>query len=628
MPSYQEIKKMTSILMSPATLEGQTLGKYRIMEPLGRGGMAQVYRAYHPQLDRYVAVKVLRSDLVENEEFLARFRREAQSVAGLRHPNIVQVYDFDVQDDLYYMVMELLEGDTLKASLNYYRTRGERMPWTQVLRILLDVLDGLGYAHGEGITHRDIKPANIMLTKRGQAVISDFGIAHIIGGTQYTVSGALIGTLNYMAPEQGLKGHGDSRSDIYSLGIVFYEMMLGHTPFDADTPLAILMKHLNDPLPLPHKLDPTIPEPFERVLLRALAKQPEERYQNASEMAQALIAAAQAAGVELPERLSLPQVPPAAFQPAGVGVYSGVARQQLVDQQFAADDTDAKLDEKLAAASGFTPPPGANSVKDSVQDAAQAFQVAMKTVAENVNQDSVKESWRVAAQAFQVAAQAVAHNVSQSVTQAVEGVSAAHADDSITKSKTEFVVNIQTAAGEQPGTTEQPGVTEQPVAGEQQFSTDYHFDKSATASVTASAVAGAGALIAVNAILLAAGLLTGSLGVFGWIWPIELMLLALLLSLLMSSLQLIWILIPAGFMLGNGILMAYCSLTGNWDHWSFLWIAELLIIAAPIFEAVRISRREDAQPTAKRMGSRLVRQSILGIMVTIVLGYLIYIVSV
>ena len=167
--------------MAPFSLEGQTLGKYRVLDPLGRGGMAQVYRAYHPQLDRYVALKVLRSDLVEEGEFLVRFRREAQAVAGLRHPNIVQVFDFDVQGDIYFMVMELLEGDTLKARLNDYRLRGEQMPRGETVRILLDVLDGLAYAHSEGMIHRDIKPANIMLTKRGQAVIGDFGIAQIVG---------------------------------------------------------------------------------------------------------------------------------------------------------------------------------------------------------------------------------------------------------------------------------------------------------------------------------------------------------------------------------------------------------------------------------------------------------------
>jgi serine/threonine protein kinase len=306
-PMAKTITKKKKNNMAPATLEGQNLGKYRILNPLGRGGMAQVYKAYHPQLDRYVAVKVLRSDLVEEAEFLGRFRREARSVAALRHPNIVQVFDFDVQNDLYYMVMELLEGDTLKTYLNAYRLQSERLPLGEMTRIMLDVLAGLGYAHSEGVIHRDIKPANIMLTKRGQAVLTDFGIAQIVGGTQYTISGALMGTLNYMAPEQGLDGHCDVRSDIYSLGIAFYEMMTGKVPFDADTPLAILMKHLNDPLPLPHKVDPDIPEPFERVVLKALAKQPDERYQSAAEMSAALIEAARQVGIEVPEQVKLPE---------------------------------------------------------------------------------------------------------------------------------------------------------------------------------------------------------------------------------------------------------------------------------------------------------------------------------
>jgi serine/threonine protein kinase len=329
--------------MAPTTLTGQTLGKYRILEPLGRGGMAQVYKAYHPSLDRYAAIKVLRSDLVEEAEFLARFRREARAVAALRHPNIVQVFDFDVHDDLYYMVMELLEGDTLKAHLNSFRTRNGRLPPGDLVRILRDVLAGLGYAHSAGVVHRDLKPANIMLTRRGQAVLTDFGIAQIVGGTQYTVSGALMGTLNYMAPEQGLEGKCDARSDIYSLGIVFYEMLTGRVPFDADTPLAILMKHVNDPLPLPRAVDPSIPEPFERVLLKALSKNPGDRYQSAAEMSAALDEAARQAGIEPPERITLPE-PVAGSTPGSgnepVAVFSGKDRGQIADAGFTAGDTD------------------------------------------------------------------------------------------------------------------------------------------------------------------------------------------------------------------------------------------------------------------------------------------------
>lgn len=354
----------------PASLEGQSIGKYRVLEALGRGGMAQVFRAYHPQLDRYVAIKVLRSDLVEHEEFLARFRREAHAVSGLRHPNIVQVFDFDVQDEQYYMIMELLEGNTLRAKLNDYRARGERMPLAEVVRILVDVLNGLGYAHSEGVIHRDIKPANIMLGKREQAVLTDFGIAQIVGSTQYTVSGALMGTLNYMAPEQGFKGHCDSRSDIYSLGIVLYEMLTGYTPFDADTPLAILMKHLNDPLPLPSKLDPSLPAALEPIVLKALAKEPSDRYQSAAEMSAALQRAADG-GMPTTVRVALP--PP---NSAGPSVFSGAAREKLLDKDFAEADTDFDI--------ATTLPPVADPSTPSAASAAPAALTPLERLSERL----------------------------------------------------------------------------------------------------------------------------------------------------------------------------------------------------------------------------------------------------
>ncbi len=329
--------------MSPTSLEGKSLGKYQLLQPLGRGGVAQVYKAYHPQLDRYVAIKMLRSDLIEEEEFLARFRREARAVAALRHPNIVQVYDFDAQDDQYYMVMELLEGDTLRTVLNSYRTAGQKIPTGHMLRILFDILSGLDYAHREGIIHRDIKPTNIMLTKGGQAVLTDFGIAQIVGGTQYTVSGALMGTLSYMAPEQGLTGKCDARSDIYSLGIVYYEMLTGQVPFDADTPLAILMKHVNDPLPLPRRFDANIPESLERVSLKALAKKPENRFQSAQEMLAGLSDAAAQTGVQVPEALPHLTRPEAGSVVESASIFSGDDRQNILDRGFEKENTDTTL---------------------------------------------------------------------------------------------------------------------------------------------------------------------------------------------------------------------------------------------------------------------------------------------
>jgi serine/threonine-protein kinase len=323
--------------VSPFTLEGQTLGKYRVLDALGRGGMAQVYRGYHPQLDRHVAIKVLRADLVEHEEFLERFRREAHAVSGLRHANIVQVFDFDVQDDFYYMVMELLEGNTLRDRLNEYRLKKQRMPLAEIARTLTDMLNGLEYAHSEGVIHRDIKPANIMLTKKGQAVLTDFGIAQILGSTRVTVSGAMMGTLNYMAPEQGLENRCDTRSDIYSLGIVLYEMLTGYPPFDADTPLAILMKHLNDPLPLPSKLDPNLPPSFEQIVLKALAKDPADRYQSAADM----LTAVQKMQQGLSDEIRPMVLPPEGHAPQVV--FSGESRQQIANRQVASEDTDPDI---------------------------------------------------------------------------------------------------------------------------------------------------------------------------------------------------------------------------------------------------------------------------------------------
>ncbi|HSD85039.1 MAG TPA: serine/threonine-protein kinase, partial [Anaerolineae bacterium] len=335
--------------MAPQKLEGLNLGKYQLREQLGHGGMASVYRAYHPQLDRFVAVKVLRGELVDDPEFLARFQREAKIVASLRHANVVQVYDADMQDSIYYMVMELLEGDTLKARLHDYHAREEQMPMGEVVRVMLDVLDGLAYAHSESMVHRDLKPANVMLTRRGQAVITDFGIAQMVGATRYTMSGALMGTLNYMAPEQGMQNQSDVRSDLYSLGIVLYEMLTGKPPFDADTPLAILMKHVNEPLPIPPTTGVLIPEAFERVLLKALSKNPDDRYQTAEEMAQAIRTAAEEANVQLPDRISLPLSveAPAAAEP--ISVISGTARKSITNTDFAKDQTDAVPDAKAAA---------------------------------------------------------------------------------------------------------------------------------------------------------------------------------------------------------------------------------------------------------------------------------------
>jgi serine/threonine protein kinase len=272
-----------------AELIGRTLGQYRVIEKIGRGGMATVYKAYQPALERYVAVKVMHEQLAAgDDQFFKRFQREARAVAALRHPNIVQVFDFGVEDDVPYMVMEYLEGVTLKRELQALTAQGETMSPGEAGRIFQAIAAAVAHAHAQGMAHRDLKPANVMLTTKGEVVLTDFGIARIVGGTQYTATGAILGTPAYMSPEQGQGQGGDERSDVYALGVMLYEMVTGRVPFDADTPLAVIYKHISDPLPLPRHLNPSLPEGVEQVILRALAKRPEDRYQHVADMAHAL----------------------------------------------------------------------------------------------------------------------------------------------------------------------------------------------------------------------------------------------------------------------------------------------------------------------------------------------------
>lgn len=270
------------------SMVGQTIGKYRVVAQLGRGGMASVYKAYQASLDRYVAIKILHGYLADDQNFVDRFEREAKAVASLRHPNIVQVFDFDRQGDMYYMAMEFINGPTLKRELEERHRQGKLFTLEETGRIMVTLCQATDYAHSRGMVHRDLKPANFILTEDGQILILDFGIAKIVGGTKHTLTGAVIGTPAYISPEQGQGQRGDHRSDIYSLGVVLYEMVTGKTPFDADTPFAIIMKHISDPLPLPRSLNPDIPEAVERVILKALSKNPDERFQSGREFATAI----------------------------------------------------------------------------------------------------------------------------------------------------------------------------------------------------------------------------------------------------------------------------------------------------------------------------------------------------
>jgi len=265
-------------------LTGTTLGKYQIIERLGRGGMADVYRAFQPLLERYVAVKVMHTNLTEDEDFITRFKREAQIVGSLRHPNIVQVIDFDIHDGEYFMVMEYVQGDTLKAML---KRRGA-LQIGEALDIAAKLADALAYAHSKGMIHRDIKPANVLMDKNGSPILSDFGIAHLSDVSGLTSTGMTVGTPSYMSPEAGRGEKVDERTDIYSLGIVLYEMLTGTVPFDADTPYAVIMKHINDPLPMPRQFGASLPAFVEKVVLKALAKNREDRYQVAAEFRSAI----------------------------------------------------------------------------------------------------------------------------------------------------------------------------------------------------------------------------------------------------------------------------------------------------------------------------------------------------
>jgi branched-chain amino acid transport system substrate-binding protein len=262
---------------------GSSVGPYRILERLGRGGMAVVYKAYQPGLDRYVALKILPAHLADEPGFGERFKREARAVAKLEHPHILPVYDYGQEGDLSYIAMRYVEGGTLKGLL------GEPLELPLIVDLIGQIGEALDYAHEHGVIHRDVKPSNVLLDKDNWALLTDFGVARMVEATQQlTATGVGVGTPAYMSPEQGQGKKVDGRSDIYSLGVTLYEMLTGRVPFEAETPLAVVWKHVNEPLPLPSSINPEVPEAVERVVLKAMAKAPEDRYSTAGELAMAL----------------------------------------------------------------------------------------------------------------------------------------------------------------------------------------------------------------------------------------------------------------------------------------------------------------------------------------------------
>ncbi|HLF27183.1 MAG TPA: SUMF1/EgtB/PvdO family nonheme iron enzyme [Anaerolineae bacterium] len=263
---------------------GRAISKYVLEEHIGRGATADVYKAYQPTLDRYVAIKLLHRFLADNPDFLERFQREAKAIARLRHPNIVQVYDFDVFADIYYLAMEYIDGHTLKTKLQELAAARQVMPLDEALRITRAVAQALSYAHSRDMVHRDIKPANIMLAEDDHIVLMDFGLAKILGAAQHTASGVTVGTPAYASPEQVLAQPGDPRSDIYSLGVVLFHMLTGQLPYTAETGVAIFLKHLTDPLPSPRQFNPNLPPDVETIIRQTMAKKPEDRYQTADDL--------------------------------------------------------------------------------------------------------------------------------------------------------------------------------------------------------------------------------------------------------------------------------------------------------------------------------------------------------
>ncbi len=269
-------------------LIGQSLGRYHILEQLGEGGMAVVYKAHDTRLDTNVAVKFIRTENLTPgllEQALKRFEREAKALARLTHPNIVKVTDYGEYDGSPYLVMPHLPGGTLKRRL------GRPIPWRQAARILMPIARALDYAHRQHMIHRDVKPSNILITADGELMLTDFGIAKILDAantTELTGSNVSLGTPEYMAPEQITGKDIDHRVDIYALGLVFYEMVTGVHPFQADTPLSMLFKQVNEPLPSPRQFVPNLPPIVDNILARALAKNPAERYQDMAAFSAAL----------------------------------------------------------------------------------------------------------------------------------------------------------------------------------------------------------------------------------------------------------------------------------------------------------------------------------------------------
>ena len=264
-------------------LTGRSLGKYELKELIGKGGMAQVYKAYQPGIDRIVAIKILHAHLTATPDFVSRFQREAKAMGKLQHPHILRVIDFDTEDNIYYMVMEYVIGNTLHTYLEHH----EKLSVTETLRLAGQLSDALAYAHAHDMIHRDIKPENIMFRDEDHthAILTDFGLVRLLGDAM-TLTGTRIGTPAYMSPEAARGDKADQRADIYGLGILMYELLAGEPPYTGNGTYDIITKVLSDPLPSLQERNPKVPDDLDQLIQKMLAKDINERYQTATDLSE------------------------------------------------------------------------------------------------------------------------------------------------------------------------------------------------------------------------------------------------------------------------------------------------------------------------------------------------------
>jgi serine/threonine protein kinase len=325
-------------------LDGKQFGAYRIISPFGEGGMATVYKAYQPSMDRFVALKVLPRFHSTDPEFIGRFEQEAKALAQLQHPHILPVYDFGESDGYTYFVMPLMQSGNLAELLAV-----EKLSLERINQVISQVGTALEFAHSRGFIHRDVKPSNILRDESGNCMLMDFGIAKIIEGSkEFTRTGGILGTPAYMSPEQGSGKKINYKSDIYSLGIILYEMVTGRPPFDAETPVAIIFKHVHAPLPPPSTFNPALSEEVERVILKSLAKEPADRYESVRAMVDALSRAVTASQRSALKEVDLPPTiqdkKPEAISIAADFPVKDLKREQAPGLQPTKEEVDPSLD--------------------------------------------------------------------------------------------------------------------------------------------------------------------------------------------------------------------------------------------------------------------------------------------